>query len=64
MSAHDGGAEESPTAFTPTTVLPPAPHEAFTRAKAHVVPSRAFFTLVRWRVAVGELSMSSIISRA
>ncbi|GAB0488816.1 hypothetical protein MMPV_000026 [Pyropia vietnamensis] len=45
MSATDAGEEEVPLAFTPTTILPPAPHEAFTRAKAPEVSSRAFFTL-------------------
>lgn len=50
MSGTEAGGEEVPLAFTPTTVLPPAPHESFTRAKAPDVPSRAFFTLVRWRI--------------
>lgn len=52
MSGTETGGEEVPLAFTPTTILPPAPHEAFTRAKAPDVPSRAFFTLVRWRCTV------------
>lgn len=45
MSGTEAGGEEVPLAFTPTTILPPAPHEAFTRAKPPDVPSRAFFTL-------------------
>lgn len=45
MSGTEASGEEVPLAFTPTTILPPAPHEAFTRAKAPDVPSRAFFTL-------------------
>lgn len=52
MSGTEAGGEEVPLAFTPTTILPPAPHEAFTRAKAPDVSSRAFFTLVRWRCTV------------
>lgn len=52
MSGTEASGEEVPLAFTPTTILPPAPHEAFTRAKAPDVPSRAFFTLVRWRCTV------------
>lgn len=50
MSGTEAGGEEVPLAFTPTTILPPAPHEAFTRAKPPDVPSRAFFTLVRCRI--------------
>lgn len=60
MSVGEGG-ENVPGGFTPTTILPPAPHAAFTRAKTPVPESRAFFTLVRifvWFLAAPSASLS------